>query len=226
MFTLYRSVFATVYLSPCCAERVPDGIYYERGVMDAWVMQLTIDPATSRSKFEFILNNPLGKLEMPYPVYFKVDDMPYRYDAEQDSLHFLESSSLSDPALPDAVKEMVEYFKPIGDFPIPVLAHYSSEDNTVIATIIALQAELRWAEEALDMEALMKNFETRKDGVRADGADELERISNPQPVPIQLNQEKRQSSGTTNNHTPINAASSVEEYITAIFAILSVCLVA
>ena len=118
----------------------PEGVYYDKGRMDVWMAQLSVQSSTKTATFEFILNNQVSKnMNMPYPTMFRVENMTYT--CEDSELTFLEYKGASDPNLPSVVKGMVDFFKPLGDFPIPVRANYDSETDQVMATIIALTAD-------------------------------------------------------------------------------------
>jgi len=133
------------------------GVYNARSVADLWVCQMVLNVETQIAKFEFILNNNAGR-NLTYPKYFQVDNIEYTYNELNSTILFL-----TNPEDPDReiVREMIEYFAPIGDLKIPIEAAWT-EDGSIVASIILLDVELVQNDE-LDMQSILTEFQQMKD---------------------------------------------------------------
>ena len=129
------------------------GVYNARSVADLWVCQMKINADTRVAEFEFILNNNAGR-NLMYPKYFKVDNIDYEFNEVNSTILFL-----TNPEDPDReiVRDMREYFAPLGELKIPIEAAWT-EDGSIVASIIVLDVDLVQNDE-LDMNAMLSEFQ-------------------------------------------------------------------
>ncbi len=174
------------------------GVYNARSIADLWVCQMKINADTRVAEFEFILNNNAGR-NLMYPKYFKVDNIDYEFNEVNSTILFL-----TNPEDPDReiVRDMIEYFAPLGELKIPIEAAWT-EDASIVASIIVLDVDLVQNDE-LDMNAILSEFQRN----RQKGGQTSIFIQTTSPVPKSSVTEEVSSSPAPDEKTvrPIVAA--------------------
>ena len=133
------------------------GAYSEKGPAGAWICQLTLDADARMATFEFILNNGCGRANLENPKYFKMENLPYTFNEVESTLTFLHNGEEKRKEVAD----MIEFFKPLGNFPVPVETRVS-EDGDIFAKILLVSARMKLSEAPLDMQAMFNEIKARR----------------------------------------------------------------
>ena len=153
MFQMRFVCVALLLISSSVAEGPVSGVYYDSSAAEAWFCQLTLDSVNKLAKFEFILNSAGTKAaNLPFPKYFKLEQLAYTWTEESKKLSFL-NSDLDNPL----VLEMIDFFAPLGQFPVPVVTVVNS-DGAIVANIMLVSAEMTLGE-GLDFEKKMTELD-------------------------------------------------------------------
>jgi hypothetical protein len=133
------------------------GVYNARSGANLWVCQMKLNVETKLANFEFILNND-ARRNLTYPKYFKLENMDYEFNDLNSTISFLTNPEDSDR---EVVRDMVEYFAPLGDLKIPIEAAWT-EDGSIVASILVLDIELIQGDE-IDMENVYQEMKTDRE---------------------------------------------------------------
>ena len=155
--TQFARLFYIIHLVSGDNASPVTGVYNARSVADLWVCQMKLNVETRLADFEFILNND-ARRNLTYPKYFKLENMDYEFNHLNSTISFLTNPEDSDR---EVVRDMVDYFAPLGELKIPIEAAWT-EDGSIVASILVLDIELIQNGE-MDFEQIYQEMKSARD---------------------------------------------------------------